>query len=227
MARKKGKYHVNNGIGYDQIWVETILSQVMDSPIKSLERSTAYKANAVCSEATLPKGGFLVCTTAGTSASTVPTAFSSAAEGAVITDGTAKFTVHYFDQLVSLAQAVRSVNSIKPDSNGNVSITTVTNATNATNASKLTTNAGSATNPVYFANGVPVKTTYTLNKSVPSDAKFTDTTYAVMSAATASAAGKSGLTPVPAAGAQNKFLRGDGTWQDVDIERAKTKMVIY
>ena len=224
MARKKGKYHVNNGNGYDQILIETVLSQVTDSPIKSLERSTVYKANAVCSEATLPKGGFLVCTTAGTSASTVPTAFSSAAEGTVITDGTAKFTVHYFDQLVSLAQAVRSVNSIKPDSNGNVSITSVTNATNAT---KLTTNAGSATNPIYFANGVPVKTTYTLEKSLPSDAKFTDTTYSVMTAATAFAAGKSGLTPVPVAGAQNKFLRGDGTWQDVDIERAKTKMVTY
>lgn len=42
-------------------------------------------------------------------------------------------------------------------------------------ASKLTTNAGTATNPVYFANGVPVKTTYTLEKSVPADAKFTDT----------------------------------------------------
>lgn len=224
MARKKGKYHVNNGNGYDQILIETVLSQVTDSPIKSLERSTAYKVNAICSEATLPKGGFLVCTTAGTSASTVPTTFSSAAEGAVITDGTAKFTVHYFDQLVNLAQAVRSVNSIKPDSDGNVSITTVTNATNA---SKLTISAGSATNPVYFANGVPVKTTYTLGKSVPSDAKFTDTTYSVMTAATASAAGKAGLTPVPAAGAQNKFLRGDGTWQDVDIERAKTKMVTY
>ena len=45
----------------------------------------------------------------------------------------------------------------------------------ATSANKLNTNAGSAINPVYFANGVPVKTTYTLEKSVPSDAKFTDT----------------------------------------------------
>lgn len=45
---------------------------------------------------------------------------------------------------------------------------------------------GSATQPVYFSNGVPVATTYTLGKSVPSDAKFTDTTY---SAATTSAAG--------------------------------------
>lgn len=34
--------------------------------------------------------------------------------------------------------------------------------------------------------------------------------------ATASAAGKAGLVPAPAAGAQNKYLRGDGTWQAVD-----------
>lgn len=45
----------------------------------------------------------------------------------------------------------------------------------ANSANKLNTNAGSATNPVYFKDGVPVKTTYTLEKSVPSDAKFTDT----------------------------------------------------
>ena len=34
---------------------------------------------------------------------------------------------------------------------------------------------GSSTQPVYFSNGVPVACTYTLGKSVPSDAKFTDT----------------------------------------------------
>ena len=34
-----------------------------------------------------------------------------------------------------------------------------------------------------------------------------------MTAATASAAGKAGLVPAPAAGAQTKYLRGDGTWQ--------------
>lgn len=42
---------------------------------------------------------------------------------------------------------------------------------------------GSATQPVYFSNGVPVATTYTLGKSVPSNAKFTDTTYSSKSAA--------------------------------------------
>lgn len=41
----------------------------------------------------------------------------------------------------------------------------------------------------------------------------TDTTYTNMGAASASAAGKAGLVPAPAAGAQGKYLRGDGTWQ--------------
>lgn len=47
----------------------------------------------------------------------------------------------------------------------------------ATSANKLNTNAGSATQPVYFSNGVPVATSYTLGKSVPSNAVFTDTHY--------------------------------------------------
>ena len=41
----------------------------------------------------------------------------------------------------------------------------------------------------------------------------TNTTYTNMGAASASAEGKAGLVPAPAAGAQAKYLRGDGTWQ--------------
>ena len=48
----------------------------------------------------------------------------------------------------------------------------------ATSAVKLdTATAGSSTQPVYFSGGKPVACTHTLGKSVPSDAKFTDTTY--------------------------------------------------
>lgn len=39
-----------------------------------------------------------------------------------------------------------------------------------------------------------------------------DTTYSVMTGATASAAGKAGLAPAPSAGKQGLYLRGDGTW---------------
>ncbi|MBQ9041408.1 MAG: hypothetical protein IJ111_01170 [Eggerthellaceae bacterium] len=49
-------------------------------------------------------------------------------------------------------------------------------------AAKLSSDAGSATQPVYFDNGVPVATTYSLAKSVPADAEFTDTTYSDVTA---------------------------------------------
>ena len=45
----------------------------------------------------------------------------------------------------------------------------------ANSANKLNKNAGSATQGVYFKDGVPVAMTHTLGKSVPADAKFTDT----------------------------------------------------
>lgn len=50
-----------------------------------------------------------------------------------------------------------------------------TNAANATTATKLSSNAGSNNQPVYFSGGKPVAIGYTIAKSVPADAKFTDT----------------------------------------------------
>ena len=52
----------------------------------------------------------------------------------------------------------------------------------------------------------------TLGKSVPSDAKFTDTTYENMKGATTSSAGTAGLVPAPEAGNSSRYLRSDGTW---------------
>ena len=46
---------------------------------------------------------------------------------------------------------------------------------NASSATALTSNAGSSTQPIYFSGGKPVACTYTLGKSVPSNAVFTDT----------------------------------------------------
>ena len=78
------------------------------------------------------------------------------------------------------------------------------------------TAAGSATQPVYInASGVATPVTYELNKTVPADAVFTDTTYNVFTGATSSAAGTSGLVKAPIAGDQEKFLRGDGNWATV------------
>lgn len=83
----------------------------------------------------------------------------------------------------------------------------------ANSAVKLdTTTAGSATQPVYFSGGKPVACSYTLGKSVPADALFTDHTYGNMKGATSSAAGSAGLVPAPNIGEQLKFLRADGAW---------------
>lgn len=66
---------------------------------------------------------------------------------------------------------------------------------------------GSGTQPIYWNGSSFVNTSYTVSKSVPSTAIFAN-----MGAATASAAGTAGYVPAPAAGKQNSFLRGDGTW---------------
>lgn len=50
---------------------------------------------------------------------------------------------------------------------------------------------------------------------------FTDS-FSLMAGASASAAGKSGLVPAPAAGKQNAYLRGDGTWVEPGTTLAGT-----
>ena len=87
----------------------------------------------------------------------------------------------------------------------------------ATSANKLNigeSNVGSATKPVYFnsTTGQPSECTYSLEKSVPSDAKFTDTTYSDFVGSGSSHA--QGLVPDPGATAgTTKYLREDGTWE--------------
>ena len=76
-------------------------------------------------------------------------------------------------------------------------------ASNAASLSGIT--SGSEIKPVYFSNGKPVATTYTLGKSVPSDAKFTDTVYTHPTT--------SGNKHIPAGGSSGQILRwsADGT----------------
>lgn len=71
----------------------------------------------------------------------------------------------------------------------------------ADSAVKLDSSAGSITQPIFFKDGKPVTTTYALNKTVPSDAKFTDTTYGnatISSAGLMSAGDKSKIDGVEA-----------------------------
>lgn len=67
--------------------------------------------------------------------------------------------------------------------------------------------------PYHGGNGIAVRT---YNGSVWREWNLVYTAKTpppAMTGATASAAGASGLVPAPAAGAQGKYLRGDGTWQ--------------
>lgn len=84
---------------------------------------------------------------------------------------------------------------------------------NAGVATPMSATVGAANRPVYMNGGTITVGSYELNKSVPANALFTDTTYSVFKPATADAAGSIGLVPQPPAGANTKFLRGDGTWQ--------------
>lgn len=111
MTSRKGKFKVKNGSGsYDQVMLETQLGQVVDSPIKSVERSTRYEQNDVVAEQTC-KGTFFVCTTAGTTAASAPSGYSSVSEGGSVTDGTAVFTAHRFNNLANTA-AIADHNSL-------------------------------------------------------------------------------------------------------------------
>lgn len=97
----------------------------------------------------------------------------------------------------------------------------------ANSAVKLdTTTAGSETQPVYFEDGKPSPCTYTLGKSVPSDAKFTDTVYThpsthaasmITGLATVATSGKySDLTGQPTIPTKTSQLTNDSGFKTTD-----------
>lgn len=76
----------------------------------------------------------------------------------------------------------------------------------------LSDTIGNTNKPVYMQDGSITALDYEINKSVPADAKFTDTTYDVFEADV------DGLVPAPTAdeAANNKlFLKSDGTWGEL------------
>lgn len=85
------------------------------------------------------------------------------------------------------------------------------NATNATTAGKV--GHSLSVGVTYGTVSASSKQTFSFNGSADVSFNIDTTKPEVMKAATANAAGHSGLVPAPAAGSQNKFLRGDGTWQ--------------
>lgn len=132
----------------------------------------------------------------------------SAAQGKILkelVDGKAPSSHTHTKSEVGLGNVDNTADATK-------SVKYATSAGSASSAAALTSNAGSSTQPVYFSGGKPVACSYTLGKSVPADALFTDHTYENMKGATSSAAGSAGLVPAPNIGEQLKFLRADGAW---------------
>ena len=116
-----------------------------------------------------------------------------------------------------------------PKANGTAAVGTASTVARSDHVHPLQTSvsgsAGSATND---SAGQNISTTYIKALSVSGrtitytkgdgstgtiTTQDTNTTYSAFKAATASAAGGAGLVPAPAAGANTKYLRGDGTWQ--------------
>lgn len=123
-SKKTAELKQRTASGWAKVLIETILNAVTDSPIKTLERNAACNVNTVYAETTLPKGGFLICTQAGTTGASAATGFLDAEEGEEVTDGTAKFVVHYFEEIASNKSVVKSINDVLPDEEGNVNLQT-------------------------------------------------------------------------------------------------------
>ncbi|MBR1493900.1 MAG: hypothetical protein IJ601_02485 [Acidaminococcaceae bacterium] len=109
---------------------------------------------------------------------------------------------------------------VPPDTNTDTHWTSHLYVGDGTAANKATTNGNTKivnTDNSSVRNTVTIKgtgaTTVTSDANGVITVHSTNTTYSNMTAATASAAGKAGLVPAPAAGKQGQFLRGDGTWQ--------------
>ena len=103
---------------------------------------------------------------------------------------------------------------VQLDSSGNAYVNVPWTDNNTTYSQATSDNLG-LVKIGYSANGKNYPVALDGNGKMYVNVPWTDTntTYTNMGAASASAAGKAGLVPAPAAGAQAKYLRGDGTWQ--------------
>ena len=105
-------------------------------------------------------------------------------------------------------------NKVQLDSSGNAYVNVPWTDNNTTYSQATSDNLG-LVKIGYSANGKNYPVALDGNGKMYVNVPWTDTntTYTNMGAASASASGKAGLVPAPAAGAQAKYLRGDGTWQ--------------
>lgn len=110
--------------------------------------------------------------------------------------------------------------AVPPDTNTDTKVTSVGNHYTPSGGTTTSASGGTLTDITNSSSGVQVVTGVTKDAaghvigvtSVALKSTNTNTTYGNMKGATSSAAGSAGLVPAPAAGKQNSFLRGDGTW---------------
>lgn len=142
---------------------------------------------------------------------------SAKADSATLAD---KATVLNTARTIAIGGAVTgTATSFNGSSNITINTTTV-------NGANVTGTVPAATKATQDSAGQQINTTYikdlsvsgkvvTFTKGDGSTGTITtqDTTYTNMVGATSDVAGKAGLVTAPSAGAQGKYLRGDGTWQ--------------
>ena len=158
-------------------------------------------------------------TAASDGATVSQTSTTTAGTGIKVTTGTNKDGSTKYTIAVNANGTVTSGNAnplkggtvyteVRPSANGTFVKTANTTATNLTALDTAAKNAIKGLS----VNGRTI--TYTKGDGTTGTITTQDnnTTYSVFTGATSSAAGTSGLVKAPAAGDQNKFLRGDGTW---------------
>ena len=149
--------------------------------IVQLTNSTSSTSTTTAATPNSVKSAYDLANTAKTNAATAQTKADNAYDLAASKVGslsdlniTATATeINYIDGVTSNVQTQLDSKSASDHTHNYAGSSSAGGA--ATSANKLNSNAGSGTQPIYFENGVPKATTYTLGKSVPSDAKFTDT----------------------------------------------------
>lgn len=77
----------------------------------------------------------------------------------------------------------------------------------------------------YFLKQIKAKFVHSINGVKP-DYKG-NVNISDMEGATATVNGAAGLVPAPVAGSSIRYLCADGTWKEVDLDSAKTKIVTY
>lgn len=144
-----------------------------------------------------------------------PTALTIQTNGTTtaIYDGSAAKTVNITKGNIGLGNVDNTADADK-------SVKYAISAGSASTATKLSSNAGSNTQPVYFSDGKPVVIGYTIASSVPANAKFTDTTYGVATASSnglMSSTDKTKLDDFSRVISIQKQIKLTTDWQDTGI----------